>query len=559
MISSYSISEKSLSTLPSGVSSATPNPFNNLLKGSNIQIGYLIELEPFDDTVETIAAGTAISVNALSTKPVFTKLGGTNVIYLSNLGFFTKPTDNPANTTYIPLVNNPFQFDVSILNGRQFRGGLPAFGAIRIKAGDTSLDGLASMFWSGRTVTIYAGGVDFERSEYDAVFKGVVRDIEYDEDEIIINISDKSNILETSFNQSLYAGTGGVEGGDDIKGDVKPLCYGQARNVPLKLIDPGTNLYQVHDGAMEEVTAVYDRGVALTNAGDVADITAASVSGGTFKTQLSGGYIRLGGNPDGRVTADIKGDNTDGYIDKTGAIISRLVSKKLGEQNFTTDDIDQGSLNALDASIPDAVGVFVNSKTQLNRILDDLTNSLNVYWIFTRQGQISAGIIDSPSNPILTIDENTIIDDTFEAIEVIPPAWRVSAGYQRNWQIQNPDNIAAAATSAQKTFVIEQYRNLIVEDRNTRTKTKNGFEIEFNSLLVNEVDAQDYLDRLVRIYQTQRKVYRIKVIDLLFRVFVGDVIKLQYPRYGLESGKNFIITAIGEDAEDGTTELELWG
>lgn len=558
-LSAYAISEKSISTLPDGVSSATPNPLNNLLKGSNVQFNYLIELMPFDENLQSQVNGTPVSTNAISVKPFFTRRGGVNTLYLSNRGFYTKPSDTPANTSYLPLVNNPFQFDVSILNGTEFRGGLPAFGAVRIKSGDASLDGITDMFWSGRPLTIYAGGLDFERAEYEAIFKGIVRDIEFDEDEITINISDKSSILETSFDQNLYTGAGGVEGGDDIKGDVKPLCYGQVKNVPLKLVDAGTNLYQVHDGSIEEVTSVYDRGVSLNNQGDVADITATTVSGGNFKTQLSGGYIRLGGNPDGRITADVKGCDCDGYIDKTGAIISRLVSTKMGDESFTTNDIDQGALNALDAAIPDAVGIFIDGKAQLNRVLDDLTNSLNVYWIFTREGMLSAGVIDRPSNPVLVITENEIIDDSFEAIAVVPPAWRITAGYAKNWQVQSPDNIAASATDAQKSFVIEQYRKLIIEDRNTRTKTKNGVEIVFNSLLANEADAQDYLDRLVRVYQEQRKVYRVKVIDLLFRVFIGDVITLQYPRYGLESGRDFIITSIGEDAEDGVTELELWG
>lgn len=555
----FPLSTYPFSTLPSQYSRATINPFSNLLSGVDIELHYLIELEPFDELVTQVVSGTPLSTIPLSTLPQFTRRGGTRAIYLSDKGFYTRGSDSPAHTSYLPLVNNPFQFDVSILNGAEFRGGLPSVGAIRIKNGDGDLDALSGYFWSGRTVTVYAGGKAFARADYEAIFRGVVRDIEFDDEEIIINISDKSGILETSFDQSIYEGTGGTEGGDDINGDVKPLCYGEVKNVSAKLVNAGLNIYQVHDGSIEEVTGVYDRGVALSSQGDVADITSTSVTSGSFKTQLSGGYIRLGGNPDGAVTADVKGDNTGSYIDKTGSIISRLVSTKMAENNFGSNDIDQGALNALDLDLPNVVGVFVNSKAQLNQVLNDLTIPLNVYWYFTRSGALSADYIASPLIPVLTIDENNIIDDSFDCLRVVPPAWRVGVGYQKNWTVQSLDTIASGALDAQKSFAIEPYRKIVIEDRTVRGRTKSEFEVSFDTALISESDAEDYRDRLIDIYQEQRSVYRLKATDILFRVFIGDVIRIAYNRYGLESGKNFIITAVSEDAEDNTTELEVWG
>lgn len=553
------ISTYGLSILPTEFDNSVANPFANLLTGIDIQLNYLIELKPFNPNSEFNVFGNPVSAIPVSGYPLATFRGAVETVYLSDRGYYTSPSENPPNTSYLPLVDNPFQFDISILNGRDFRGGSPAFGAIRIASGDGSLDDLVDYLWSGRQITIYAGGNDFTRSQYEAVFNGIVNNIEYDEDEIIVNISDKSEILRTSFDQSLYAGTGGLEGGADIEGNAKPLCYGQVKNVPLKLVDAGLNIYQVHDGAIEEVTAVYDRGVDLNNQGDVADITATTVSGGNFKTQLSGGYIRLGGNPDGTVTADVKGDNTGGYVDKAGAILSRLVSTKLGGKNFTSNDIDQGALNALDTSLNAPLGIYILEKTQLDAVLNNLFVNLNCYWYFKREGQISAGIIDTPSIETATIDENTIIDDSFEVVQSIPATWRITAGYAKNWQVQNLDTLAASATSDQKSFAINEYRNLVLENRTVRGQTLNDNELVFNSYLINESDAQDYLDRLARIYQENRKVYKLKVTDLLFKVYIGDTIKIRYPRFGLENGKNFIITSIAEDAQENETEIEVWG
>lgn len=555
----YPISVKPISVLPVEYSLATENPFRNLQRGVDIRLNYLIELDPYDAELQRTVTSAPVSFVPISFKKSMTALGGTNKVYLSDRGFYTEPDDAPPNTSYLPVVNNPFQFDVSILSGEEFRGGLPSFGAIRVKNGSGDFDFFRNYFWSGRTVTIYAGGDNFSRADYEIIFKGTVRDIEYDEDEIIINISDKSAILEKAFSQSIYQGTGGVEGGDNINGDVKPLCYGEVYNVPLKLIDAGTNIYQVHDGSIEEVVNVYDRGVALNDAGDVADITATTVSGGHFKTQLSGGYIRLGGNPDGTITADVKGDNSGGYIDKTGAIISRLLKTKMADANFNSSDIDQGALNALDTAHPIKTGIFIDAKTELNTVINNLTVPLNFYWIFTRQGLFSASAIDEPSKSVLTINESQIIDDSFELVSFINPAWRLKAGYKRNWRVQSLDDLAASTTTAQKEFAIEEYRFIISEDRATRAKTFISRELTFETSLAEYDAAEDYIDRLVRVYGKKRSVYRFITFGVLFKVFVGDTITLKYPRYGLENGADFIIVGISEDAEDEQTTLEVWG
>lgn len=560
VVSVKPFSTLAFSVLPDALSQSVPNPFTNLLRGVDIELQYLIELEPFNPTKGFQALGTPIATAPFSARPVQSLTGALDTVYFSDRGFFTNPSDTPANTSYLPLVDNPFQFEVSILNGRDFRGGTPAFGAIRIATDNGAMDFLADYFWAGRAITIYAGGKNFERSEFEPVFKGIVSTIEFDAEEIIINVSDKTEILRTSFSQSLYAGTGSTEGGADIKGDVKPLAYGEVKNIPLKLIDAANLIYQAHDGAIEAVDAVYDKGVAITFDSDVADITTSpQPPASKYDTQLSGGYIRLGTSPSGTVTADVRGDNTGGYINKAGAILSRLVKTKLGNDNFESDDVDQGSLNEFDASLNAPVGVFIKNKTTLNEVLDRLFVNLSAYWFFKRDGQISSQLIDTPGNPVITIDEDLIVDDSFEALEVIPASWRIKAGYGKNWQLQSQDDIAAGATLSQKTFALEEFRKLLNEDENIRSQTKSDNEKEFNSLLLEEADAQDYLDRLVRIYGTSRRLYKFKAIDILFKVFVGDVVNLKYPRYGLESGKNFIITGIAEDAQDNETELEVWG
>ncbi len=45
----------------------------------------------------------------------------------------------------------------------------------------------------------------------------------------------------------------------------------------------------------------------------------------------------------------------------------------------------------------------------------------------------------------------------------------------------------------------------------------------------------------------------------MFRIYVGDTVKVIYPRHELDEGKRLLVTGIQEDAETGTTVIELWG
>ena len=164
-----------------------------------------------------------------------------------------------------------------------------------------------------------------------------------------------------------------------------------------------------------------------------------------------------------------------------------------------------------------------------------------------------------PTDPVLTITEDDIEEDSLEILSIIPPSWRVSLEYGRSWLVQDENNVAAAALADHKDFIGQQYRKTTSEDRTVRGKTASAKEIKFSSLLNSESDALNQLSRIEDLYREQRKPIRITGLRLLFRLFVGDAINLKADRFGLESGKNFLITAVSEDLETESTTLELWG
>lgn len=536
-----------------------PSLFAELLKDPDAQFINLIEIMPYDENLSNEGSSPEPLGSVAFGEFGFNFNGGERTRYFSDVGFCTEPSDTPANTTYLALTSNALQFDVTILSGEQFESGSPTFGSIRILNGDAELDDMVDYYFGGRSVQVLAGTKELTRQQFEVVFNGLMTQPEFDENEIILNISDKSIIFDTEFEQNLYEGTGGLEGGDDLEGTVKPVVYGQCLNISPVLVDAGNLVYQIHDGTMSSVDAVYDKGVALTDGGDVADITIATPSAGQFVTQLSGGYIKLGSTPSGRITADFKGDASgSGYVNKSGDIAERIITTKLGSKSLSSAEVDSGALNALDNTIDGIIGLYLTDRTTALDILNSVINPVQAYWTFTRQGLFTVGVIDNPSaSAVYTIGEDQIV--SYECLRVINPSWRLTVGYAQNWTAQTLDDVAAAATDDYKTFIEEQFRTIVSEERNVRTKSASATERRFNTLLLNEADALQELTRIKRLYGVQRKVYRLEVKNLLYRVYIGDVIQLNTNRFSLSSGKNFIITAVGEDAETSTTILEVWG
>lgn len=539
-----------------GIDLLTPDYFKELLKRPSFDLVYLVELYPYDTSVINSVSGHApVGVNPLGAWG-FEFTGGVRTFYLSDRGYMTGASDSPAHTNYIPATTNPLQIDASVFNG-SFSGKAGSFGAIRILNGDGDFDEMAGLYWAGRNVKVYAGAPDFTREQFVKAFDGLCDSIEHSEDDIIINIQNNEKTLESEFAQNTYGGTGGLDGGSDLDGKPKPLLYGEALRITPVLVDAANLIYQIHDGAIEEVTAVYDRGVALTSSGDVADITVGSVSAGHYKTQLSGGFIRLGSTPDGQITVDAKGDNTGGYVDTAGQIVTRLLRTKLGLFNLTDAAIDQGAFNQLDIDVPASVGVYIEDKTTVREVIDSLLTPVQCYWTYDMEGLITAGVGKEPSESVYTLNADNIIDGEFKAVAVYTPSWRVNLGYARRWTNQN--EVATGASEEYRDFAQQEYRKVIIEDRNIRTISATSVEQNFNSLIVNEADAIEQAQRIAELYNFKRTLYKALVKDIFFRVRIGDTVTVQLNRFGLDNGQNFLIVGMSYDAETNLTELELWG
>lgn len=85
----------------------------------------------------------------------------------------------------------------------------------------------------------------------------------------------------------------------------------------------------------------------------------------------------------------------------------------------------------------------------------------------------------------------------------------------------------------------------------------------FESLLSEQADAQDEIDRICGLYTVPRGFYtlRVRLDDLAtaYTIEPGDTVKLTHRRYGLSSGRNLLVVLARSNFTIRAVDLVLWG
>jgi hypothetical protein len=195
---------------------------------------------------------------------------GTTTLRYATQGFATLPTDTPA-STYIdgrlrqPLVIRRDLFKAGTTRGRSS----VTVGDLDLVNDDGALDDLLTYGFSGRAITLWRGakGAAFP-SGFSVLFAGTMEQPEATLTSISVKVRDRMMDLLLPLQATKYAGSNvlpaGLEGtADDLKGKPKPFCLGSVLNVPAVCVNTSKLIYQVNDGAIQSLDAVYDRGISL--------------------------------------------------------------------------------------------------------------------------------------------------------------------------------------------------------------------------------------------------------------------------------------------------------
>jgi len=519
--------------------------FTDLLADPYALKYYLVEASPYDPTISAPAV-----VN----------------LYYSSQGYVTGPSDTPANTYYEPRITDALNVSVSLVDQDRVRGRVSVdFGEIRLLAGDISrnsstLDDLATYNWDGRAVTVKLGGEGFTLAEYGTIGVFVAEGVELTDDELIIRVRNGIAEIDVPIQENRFAGTGGVEGSTAVQNKLKPLCYGSVRNItPIyvgnhDLGDGSLPTFVVHDGSIIDVTDVYSNGNALTDSGGSAPTS------GQYRVYASSGAFQLGGSTlDTIITCDVDGADDGASTPALLSSVADIVQEIVG--NVSSLSFASGTVSALNTKNSATVGMWVPEGGNALSIISDLLNSIGAYIYVNRSGEVVLGRVEAPAaSAVETFDESQIL--SIERRSVQTPSKAIRLKYQRNWTPVAFDQVAGAVTEAYRTFLVNQWREVIDVDATVATAHPLAVEEEYISYIDGSSDASTEAGRLQTLYGEDREVFVVEVKTQPFNLSLGDTVEIQTDvtsRFNLSAGGKYVIIGLEEVAAQDRVTMTLWG
>lgn len=338
-----------------------------------------------------------------------------------------------------------------------------------------------------------------------------------------------------------------LEGGPSLEGRPKPLCFGQCLNVTPVQVSSSLLIYQVHDGPIHAVDAVYNRGVALA-----ANQYTVDLLHGTFTLLQAPGE-------GGAITADVRGDvlGAYGYLSAVSAIILRVVTTY---GPLVEADLDYSSFPALYYANPAVAGLYVTEPSTILQVLDELVNSIGAFYGFNRNGLLGVGLFTAPSaSAPVAASFGPVEILEIEALPTELPTWRQRVGYEKNWTVQSSDSLAGAVTEERKAFLAEEHRLAVATDETVRQAWLLATDPEpVPTLLFAKSAAEAEAARLLDLYGERREMYRVTVKTQPYNLELGDQVALDYTRFGL-AGRLFRVVGLEERADINRVTMELWG
>lgn len=302
-----------------------------------------------------------------------------------------------------------------------------------------------SYAWAGAPVEIYTEE-HTAAWPWTARFTGKVASYARQAQTMVLSVAVDSEPFQADVLSASYAGTGGAEGGADLKGRAKPLVLGWALNVEPVLINAVDSVYQFSGyGAIEAVSTVFERGAdygaSYGNYASYAALVAAAIPPGGWASCHAEGMIRLGAPAYGVITADLKGHAISGTTPRrTGAFIDAICDLA----GIDPALVDASSLSALDTAVARNVNLVVSDQTTVLALAQRLALPCNAQAGIGIDGRLFVARVDFGAAQQFTLEAKgraapQVTDSREDTVS--PPFWRIALGANRAWRVHTPEEI----------------------------------------------------------------------------------------------------------------------
>lgn len=399
---------------------------------------------------------------------------------------------------------------------------------------------------------------------------------------LVVPVYDARLDLERDIQETTFAGTNvgpdGYEGGpDDLRNRVKPLALGDlvTANIPLVWVNGPAQVGQVHDGEIEELSGLYDRGADanLIEDGDESgvDFDNAEPDAGHLVTDLGRGLVRVNQDFGGDVTVGVKGAvdlvPAAGYLDTVPPQIRALILLRNPEASIGA------SFTALTATETAKAGLYIPDRMAVRQAVQLFAAGLPGWVLPDPLGTWQIGKLRLPSGTadriIRPVD---VISITPGDRQVSIPCWKVTVRGERYYRTHTRQSLAESLWDTEdEARLREEWREALAEDTALRDRWwPNVREVVVDTALRDPADMQLVADLLfdvmsVRPDETPWEEYLVTLemdeewLDLVANPGLGKAqVQLIYPPDGIDRLMIVMGAAPGRPAGHQIT-LRVWG
>lgn len=306
--------------------------------------------------------------------------------------------------------------------------------------------------FDGATARVFVGEEGAAFSAYEQTFEGTCGASTTEGPIVRIPLMGRTDRLGlTDLLTSVYSGTGGTEGLPEMAGTLKPVCFGRALNVDPVLVDAIKQVYQVHDGAIDDIEMVFENAMQINptalNAADVTALITMTLQPGQWAKCLPAGMFRLGGAPAGKITADVRGAKVGGTFASNIASIAADILTRAGVLTQHIDSTSFGAFSGYNWSH------YATSQTSVWEAVSTAFRHAGGYVFADEKGILRAGsFFGTATSTVLKADRSAlplVIPATTRQLEVSPPVWRLKYGHSRAWTTHSDSEISPALREVQ--------------------------------------------------------------------------------------------------------------
>lgn len=327
--------------------------------------------------------------------------------------------------------------------GADFGNGSVPSAALLEWSGPTKADlaQLAGYVWKRAAITVRIGP---EGALPPIVLQGRVLEATAAQGVLRIALSDPAEELKQPLLTQRFAGTGDLEGPPEFEGLIRKRVFGRVWNVPGDPIDPPNNIYCFSDPLrpLQAIDALRDKGASAaamtlvgwqgSTAATLAALRAANAPEGGGVRCPSIACVKWWTQPDGDLTADLRGETGAGYVNTAASIAERLV-QAIGGPAFAP-----GTVAAANAVRGAELGwAALDDTTTVAAMLDQLLGNVSLLWVLSPTGAITLKEWKWGA-PVASAEAITV-----SRTKTISPLATRKIGYQRNELPMTRSSLAA--------------------------------------------------------------------------------------------------------------------